>query len=200
MELLPALYTSSLYTGLPVLQELTLLLRQNIKEDEDYSSSFNPMRRNDSEAYHARLNAIRMGEIDWLKDLVSSISEQDLLSRLVAHRGFHSFKGRHDKRPLENTLNAYEIAWTSGIHLCECDIAMTKDEKLVLAHDENFCRLALDVKSENSSKRVSDLTFRELISLPLKNGVRPPLLVDVLRSASAISEKAKLIIEIKPGT
>jgi len=35
--------------------------------------------------------------------------------------------------------------------------------------------------------------------VPLKHGSRPPLLVDVLRSAMAIGEHAKLVIEIKPG-
>jgi hypothetical protein len=76
---------------------------------------------------------------------------------------------------------------------------MTKDEKLVLAHDDNFFRLALDSRDTNSHRCISDLTFRELISMPLKSGVRPPLLIDVLRSACAISEHSKLVIEIKPG-
>lgn len=35
--------------------------------------------------------------------------------------------------------------------------------------------------------------------MPLKHGNRPPLLVDVLRSAMAIGEHAKLVIEVKPG-
>jgi glycerophosphoryl diester phosphodiesterase len=140
-----------------------------------------------------------MDELDWLKRLVASIPADDLLPKLVAHRGFHHIRDRNDKRPLENSLSAYEMAWTSGIHLCECDVAMTKDEKLVLAHDENFLRLALDDKDPNSHKNIGQLTFRELISMPLKSGVRPPLLVDVLRSAHAISEHSKLVIEVKPG-
>ena len=86
-----------------------------------------------------------------------------------------------------------------GIHLCECDIALTKDEKLILAHDEDFKRLALDPLAEHSSLKVGDLTYRQLISMPLKSGNRPPLLIDVLRSASAIGGNSQLIIEIKPG-
>jgi hypothetical protein len=46
---------------------------------------------------------------------------------------------------------------------------------------------------------VSDLTFKELIALPLKSGSRPPLLIDVLRSAEAIGGNSKLVIEVKPG-
>jgi hypothetical protein len=56
--------------------------------------------------------------------------------------------------------------------------SLTKDEKLVLAHDDDFSRLALD--KDLPHKQVRDLTFRELISLPLKSGIRPPLLIDVL--------------------
>ncbi|OEU21477.1 hypothetical protein FRACYDRAFT_235103 [Fragilariopsis cylindrus CCMP1102] len=160
---------------------------------------FKPLIKRDSESRHQISVDIRMQEVEWLKHLVTSIPQYDLLPKLVAHRGFHHTKDRSDKRPVENSLSAYEIAWTSGIELCECDIALTKDEKLVLAHDENFERLSLDTRSANSKKRVGDLTFKELISMPLTSGVRPPLLIDVLRSASAISEKSKLIIEIKPG-
>lgn len=118
---------------------------------------------------------------------------------LKAHRGFHSPKDRSDRRPIENSLQAYEIAWTSGIHLCECDIALTKDEKLILAHDGDFSRLALDSSCEKSTRKVQDLTFQEIMSVSLNSGVRPPLLLDVLQSANAIGGHSQLIIEIKPG-
>jgi glycerophosphoryl diester phosphodiesterase len=197
VKLLPVLYTSSLYSSQNMLQDGIGLMRGLLDEME--MSSIVPMVRKDSEAQHHQAATIRMEELDWLKRLVASIPQEDLLPRLVAHRGFHHIQDRNDKRPIENSLSAYEVAWTSGVHLCECDIAITRDEKLVLAHDENFLRLALDSNDVNSHKHISDLTFRELFSIPLKSGVRPPLLIDVLRSACAISEKAQLVIEIKPG-
>jgi glycerophosphoryl diester phosphodiesterase len=180
-----------------MMEDSAALLRELL--DDDSSSTFLPMIRHDSEAHHDKSVEARCEELKWLKRLVASIPGQDLLPRLVAHRGFHHIKDRNDKRPLENSLSAYEMAWTSGIHLCECDIAMTKDERLVLAHDDNFMRLALDSNSLNSKKKISDLTLRELIAMPLISGVRPPLLIDVLRSACAISEHSRLVIEIKPG-
>jgi glycerophosphoryl diester phosphodiesterase len=125
--------------------------------------------------------------------------QTQLQQHMVAHRGFHNPLDRSDRRPLENSLQAYEAAWTNGIHLCECDIALTKDEKIVLAHDADFSRLALDQDSPMFHRQVRDLTFRELIALPLKSGIRPPLLIDVLRSAQAIQGNSQLIIEIKPG-
>ena len=214
LTLLPALYTSTLYAGQQMLLDGIHMLRALLEESAGGNSDqlqtqksngnykgFVPVYRHDSETRHQQAAELRLGEFDWLKRLVNSILESSpvLLPRMVAHRGFHHIKDRPDKRPIENSLSAYEMAWSAGVFLCECDIALTKDEKLVLAHDENFMRLALDSRDPNSNKKVSDLTFRELISMPLRSGVRPPLLIDVLRSAIAISEKAQLVIEIKPG-
>lgn len=91
------------------------------------------------------------------------------------------------------------MAWAGGIELCECDVALTKDEKLVLAHDEDFSRLALNPDSLHSKMKVGDLTMKEIISLTFKSGSRPPLLLDVLRSAQALGGNCKLVIEVKPG-
>lgn len=208
-KLLPLLYTSSLYSGQNMIQDSIDLLRDLISGDfvdsdsdgdnDLFDRQFKKLVRHDSETRHQESVDVRMMEFNWLKSLVQSIPSKELLPKLVAHRGFHNIKDRNDKRPVENSLSAYEMAWSCGIELCECDIALTKDEKLVLAHDENFARLSLDAQSANSKRKVSDLTLKELISMPLTNGVRPPLLIDVLRSASAISERSKLIIEIKPG-
>ncbi|GKY97267.1 hypothetical protein MPSEU_000685100 [Mayamaea pseudoterrestris] len=194
-KLLPTLYSSSVFMSQSLLAESLGTLRELLNEEE---ARFVPIKRNDSDAIHLDMIESRIEELDWLKRLIASLPPSHI-SGLVAHRGFHHIKDRADKRPLENSLAAYELAWTSGIHLCECDIALTKDEKLVLAHDEDFKRLALHDSSTSASMKVSELTFRELISLPLKTGMRPPLLIDVLRSAHAISDNARLIIEIKPG-
>ena len=145
-----------------------------------------------------QIMSYRVNELQWLQTLIQTIPSYSL-STIVAHRGFHNPKGLSDIRPLENSLAAFEAAWSNGVHLCECDIGLTKDEKLVMAHDEDFCRLALDPTSNYSRTKVKDLTYKELIALTLKNGVRAPLLLDVLRSAKEISSKAQLVIEIKPG-
>ena len=47
--------------------------------------------------------------------------------------------------------------------------------------------------------QVGDLTLSQLMSMPLKSGSRPPLLTEVLRSASHIGGGVQLVIEIKPG-
>mmetsp|Transcript_12316 Transcript_12316/g.18900 ORF Transcript_12316/g.18900 Transcript_12316/m.18900 type:complete len:296 (-) Transcript_12316:133-1020(-) len=132
----------------------------------------------------------------WLHDLIKNQIPEADIPMLVAHRGFHCVKDHSGKRPLENSLSSYESAWSAGVHLCECDVALTKDEKLVLAHDSDFSRLALD---PSKNKKVSDLTMKEIIGLTFKSGTRPPLLLDVLRSAQTIGGSARLVIEIKAG-
>eukprot|EP00392_Amoebophrya_sp_AT5.2_P015085 g15276.t1 len=47
---------------------------------------------------------------------------------------------------------------------------------------------------------VSELSFRQIVKTPLRSGVRPPLLTEVLHSAAAISDDARLVIELKYGT
>ena len=155
----------------------------------------------------------RKAELRWLRNMVEALKEADereraangyqgggdLISALVGHRGYHSIKDKSDKRPIENSLMAYEAAWTNGIASCECDIALTADDKLILCHDETFVRLALDKDDPLVHKNVRELTYREIMSLPLKSGARPVLLFDVLRSAHVIGGEAKMIVEIKPG-
>ena len=60
-------------------------------------------------------------------------------------------------------------------------------------------RKGMDPTSPLCNRTVRDLTFKELMNCPLKSGARPPLLFDVLRSAVAISDDAKMIVEIKAG-
>jgi len=215
--LLPELYSSNFFIGLTTLDMAIDTLRELLDDldggydSDDYhkqeeEKKFNQKRisrtpqskKNDSYDPEELIISRRANEMIWLRDMIKQIPEADI-QHAVAHRGFHNPRGRSDLRPLENSLSAFEAAWSNGIHFCECDVAITKDEKLVLAHDSDFSRLSLDPSSDTSNRKVSDLTFKELIALTLKNGVRAPLLLDVLRSANAIGPEAKLIIEIKPG-
>ncbi|KAL7546480.1 hypothetical protein ACHAWF_009814 [Thalassiosira exigua] len=202
-SLIPELYCSALM-AYPTLEGNIETLRESltVKEDEieslDEDSAIHSIRK------HATLstqdnNAVkrRADELSWLHNTVSNIPHSEL-SSLVAHRGFHCPRDNSGKRPLENSLYAFESAWAAGVHLCECDVAVTKDGQLVLAHDEDFSRLAL-MPSGASEKKVSDLTMRDIVGLTFKSGSRPPLLLDVLQSAQAIGGKARLVIEIKPG-
>lgn len=193
-DLIPLVYASNFFIGQATLEEAITYLRALLDGAND---ALNGGHESES-SNHNLLVQSRTKELDWLQRMTSSM-EQDELSCLVAHRGFHSVHDHSHRRPIENSLQAYETAWTNGVHLCECDIALTLDDKIILAHDEDFSRLALDRNSPVSNKKVGDLTFKELISLPLTGFSRPPLLIDVLRSAHAIGDFAQLVVEIKPG-
>jgi hypothetical protein len=184
-------------------QELPPLLLPDQPNDDPNDASapsshvFEPLvDRRDS---HAELVHRKLSELHCLRQIVTRMQHLNMLHHVVAHRGFHNPTGRSDRRPVENSLQAYEMAWTNGISLCECDIALTKDERIILAHDEDFSRLALDPQAAKSHRKVGSLTYAEVISIALQSGSRPPLLQDVLASAQAIGGTAQLIIEIKPG-
>ena len=217
--LLPKLFSSSIVMGLPALDASIDILRDLLNDIDDDSSDspsthstthsrsssrcssphsqISAMEQDDRDSYEQELMELKANELHWLQHTVQEIHSD--LHTVVAHRGFHNPVDLCDRRPLENSLAAFEAAWSNGVHLCECDVALTKDEKIVLAHDEDFARLALDPAWNNARTKVKDLTYKQLIALTLKNGVRAPLLEDVLRSAHEISPNAQLVIEIKPG-
>lgn len=203
--LLHELYSASFssFTSLDGYIELlreSLIVESEDDEDEDSDNEiYSYQNKSTLTSYHDGAAVKRRAEEQsWLNATLSSIPPKSL-SALVAHRGFHCPRDGSSRRPLENSLSAFEMAWAGGIELCECDVALTKDEKLVLAHDEDFSRLALHPNSAHSKMKVGDLTMKEIISLTFKSGSRPPLLLDVLRSAQALGSRCKLVIEIKPG-
>jgi len=206
--LLPDLYGSPIM-GYPSLEEHIETLRDKLQPTDgtdtevDDDSIIRSIREDykTSQSHQTKDNADvkrRADELCWLRDMMANIPGS-MIPRLVAHRGFHDPKDSSGKRPLENSLSACETAWSNGIHLVECDIALTADGQLVLAHDEDFQRLALHPSHTTSKTKVADLTYREIIGLTTKSGSRPPLLLDVLRSAAAIGGDARLVIEVKAG-
>lgn len=117
----------------------------------------------------------------------------DFRKKLVAHRGFH-YPSDDLKRPLENTLSAYERAWSAGVVSCECDVTLTKDSELILCHDNDLSRLALI----STKTPISNMYFKnQLEFFPLKDGCRVPKLTEILEAAKRIGKEKRLVIEIK---
>ena len=137
-----------------------------------------------------------MTSTKWLQQTASSLAPSTLKA-LVFHRGFHDVDDNlSSRRPFENTLLAFQIAWFSGFVHCECDVNLTSDGHLVLCHDRSFTRLA-QPSSTYGTTDVTKLTLTEIQTILLKTGQRPALLIDVLRQAQSIGPGAKLIIEMK---
>jgi len=100
-------------------------------------------------------------------------------------------------RPLENTREAYEQAWAAGFKYAECDVLCTKDGRIILNHDSTMKRMVARTQTATAGMDIQDLKLRDVFKRPLKSGVRPPLLREVLDSAQIIDENAQLVVEIK---
>jgi glycerophosphoryl diester phosphodiesterase len=153
----------------------------------------------------------RAQEFRWLQDTVAAVKQEDagLLDKLVSHRGFHCTTDSLDKRPLENTRDAYELVWAAGMAHAECDVVATKDGVIVLCHDDDLHRLSTEEEKATGKKKTKlwDLTYRELIAFNgrLKDGSRVTTLKELLLgSASVMGEVSEggnppptVVIELK---
>lgn len=109
-----------------------------------------------------------------------------LKNSLFAHRGLHT----KDLKIPENTISAFLNAIDNNFDI-ELDILLSKDNKIIVFHDENLNRIF------KIDEKVKNLTFEQL----QKNTIydtdqKIPLLVDVLK---LVNHKANLLIEIKPS-
>lgn len=111
--------------------------------------------------------------------------------QVIAHRGFHATKGS-----CRNSIEALKQAQKLGLYGSECDINMTKDGVIVVAHGylhpDKIYRKGEDIPRLNIQKS----TYEELKAIPLENGEVIPTLEEYLTQAKK-SKKTKLIIEIK---
>jgi glycerophosphoryl diester phosphodiesterase len=214
--LLPELYFTSMSAGPNSLKEAIRAIEKQLSDSAVRLGDLPSIEENDQPGWtggsresvsddtdegesDAQTHARKVNELSFLRSVSKHLSSEKILNQLVVHRGFHSVTDR-SSRPIENSLNSFETAWSNGISLCECDVALTVDGHIVLCHDKNFERLAMFAAEEDATtKPVNEMTLRELMGLQLRTGARPPLLSDVLESALRIGDHAKLVVEIKPG-
>lgn len=100
----------------------------------------------------------------------------------IAHRGASGLCP-------ENTLLAFRRAVEIGTDLIELDVLLSRDDALVVMHDQTLDR------TTNGTGRVRDHTLEELRRLDAGQGERIPLLSEVLDFAQAAG--VRLVIEIK---
>ena len=115
----------------------------------------------------------------------------------ITPRPMHEFKGRyyahrglHDNASdaPENSLKAFRLAVEKGYGI-ELDVRLTKDEKVVVFHDNDLKRMC------GAEADVNSKTYEELQELSLlESGEKIPLFVDVLRE---VNGRVPLIVEIK---
>ncbi len=102
---------------------------------------------------------------------------------LIAHRGAQTVAP-------ENTIAAFDLAIRKGFPMLECDVQLTKDNHLVVIHDETVER------TTNGKGWVSRKTLTDLRALRLSDEAAIPLLVSVVQHV-VIKRHRRLIIEIK---
>ena len=100
----------------------------------------------------------------------------------IAHRGIYD-----NKKISENSIEAFKKAIKKN-EMIELDIHLTKDEKIVVFHDDTLDRMT------NKKGNVYDYTLEELTSIKLKSGFTIPSLEEVLK---LVDGKVPLLIELK---
>jgi glycerophosphoryl diester phosphodiesterase len=88
----------------------------------------------------------------------------------------------------ENTLKGYRYAIELGVQYVECDIRLTRDERLVVMHDATVDR------TTNGSGAIRSLDFACVRALDAGDGEQVPTLDEVL---SLVNGKVKLLCELK---
>ena len=104
-----------------------------------------------------------------------------LILKGVAHRGLHS------KSVSENSLEAFRLAIKNNVAI-ELDIHVTKDDQLVVIHDEDLKRLT------GKEGIVEHLTYPELMEYKLWDGQKIPLFQEVL---DLVHEQVPILVELK---
>lgn len=100
--------------------------------------------------------------------------------KIIGHRGAAG-------EALENTAASIKAALRAGVDAIEIDVRRTKDNQLVLCHDDNL----LVISGQNS--KVKDLTLKQLQAIKLIDGS----CVITLREALELVGDTDMIIELK---
>lgn len=100
---------------------------------------------------------------------------------VIGHRGTAGLE-------LENTATSINRALNLGVDAVEFDVRKTKDNQLVLAHDNNLSRIA------NDSRQIKSLTVRELKKIRLNDG---SLILTLEEAMAMINNRAYTIVDVK---
>lgn len=142
---------------------------------------------------------------------VGGLHSMEFLEKLVAHRGANNevVGNRLDKFP-ENSLEAMREAYRVGVQYVECDVQITRDDQVIVLHDDTLRRTAKYSPISGLSRGefeqigradVERLTFAEISKFNVGNeriNVKIPLLDEFLDEVDH-DKSRKLLIEIKRG-
>lgn len=101
--------------------------------------------------------------------MISQPLSTNPLPRIIGHRGASGLA-------LENTLNAFRLAFTEGCDGVELDIQISRDGEIVVHHDPVL----------HTGESIAHRTLAELRQLPLADGYPAPALVEVLEATAGL--------------
>lgn len=118
-----------------------------------------------------KANPIENNNFEWIKNI------------RIAHRGIHD-----NLNIPENSLKAFSESINKNVAI-ELDVQLTKDNKVVVFHDDDMERLT------GKKGKIKDFTYKELLDLKLLDTEETiPMLSDVL---TLVNEKVPILIEVK---
>ena len=100
---------------------------------------------------------------------------------VIAHRGASAYEP-------ENTLRAFDLAIRQGARMIELDLHATRDNRVVVIHDETLDH------TTNLKGRVNELTLAEVKRADAGKGERVPTLEETLDLTAG---KVRLYLEVK---
>lgn len=106
-----------------------------------------------------------------------------LYKKPIAHRGYHN-----GNDVIENSKTAFELAIKKGYNI-EIDIQLTKDDKIIVYHDDNFERL------HNVNKKVRESTLYHIEKLSYEKS--DDKIMTLEEFLSFVDKRAGLLIELK---
>lgn len=120
-----------------------------------------------------------------INDIKFFHSIQNLKPIVMAHRG-------STKNAAENTMESINEAINLKAEFSEIDVRLTKDNVVVLSHDDNIKRLTKE------NVKISDLTFNELKEKKILYNNKKFNFVDLKTVLKNTDGKIKLNVELKP--
>ncbi len=112
------------------------------------------------------------------------VSHKWLYQSKIAHRGYYNTK----QGVMENSKTAFQSAIEKGFNI-EMDVSLTKDDEVIVYHDEDFKRLF------QVDKKVCELTLKEIKELKYENS--NDQILEFSEFLQLISGKTGLLIELK---
>lgn len=120
----------------------------------------------------------------WCGNTKTVYNHDWLYKRYIAHRGYFN----NEEGVVENTKTAFLKAIEKK-YLIETDISLTKDNKIIVYHDDNFIRLF------NVEKKVSELTLEEIKQLSYEK--TEDKVLEFKEFLEVIDGKTGLLLEFK---